>query len=140
LSAQAIQSHEHSNVQFDEISKLDKPNIDWVATLALNEARIALTQAFLSDDGKQLFIGAIEALMENTLYYWMLDPTFLNYIAEIEDDQASQHQSIPPGYSADPNTGLRRLDIDFSAARKKYARVMIAVTKATKSVPFIDFA
>jgi len=126
--------------QFEELSKLDKPNVDWVTTLALNDTRIILMNAYIDDNAKKMFLGAIESLLINTLYYWFLDPGFKQEIATIDMETKIQLSTIPPDMDHDPNTGTRRLDIHFQAARKKYYEIIMAITKNTKNVPYVDTA
>ena len=129
-----------SPFEFDDLSRLDKPNIDFIATLALNDARLALSQAYVSEEGKRWFIGSVEALLANSLYYWLLDTGFNERIMRINEWRYKEHESIPPDYDRSPETGRSRLAIEFEAAKLKYSEILISITKSTKGVPYIDNA
>lgn len=127
-------------IDFEDVGRMDKPNIDWVCTLALNDTRIALTNAYLDDSHKLVFIGAVESLIANTMYYWMFDLEFKDKIKQLELWRGEQINKIPHGYDICPETGLSRLQVDFECSLKKYSLVVLSVIKSTKSVPFIDYA
>jgi hypothetical protein len=135
-----LESSNKNPIDFDDIARMDKPNIDWVTTLALNDTRIALTNAYLDEQHRLIFVGAVESLIANTMYYWMFDLEFKNKIQQVEEWRGLQLNKIPPGYDVCPDTGLSRLQIDFEACLKKYSLVVLSVIKATKNVPFIDYA
>lgn len=127
-------------MNFEDISRLDKPNIDMVVTRALDYVRLTLTYAFVSENGKLEFIGAVEALIESALYYWMLDDSFQARLNSIEEARNNALSHIPFGQDVDPNTGVSRVDIEFRVARSKCRAIMRVITKATKGVSYIDQA
>lgn len=128
------------NLDFDDVGKLDKPNLDWDATLALKETRESLRLAYVNGDiGKMHFIGAVEALLDSTIHYWFLDTTFEGKIKEIEADLAERLKEIPEGQMTDEN-GVSRITLLFNAARLKYRQIMMSITKVTKDVPYVDTA
>jgi len=130
----------NSPFEFDDLTRLDKPNVDFIATLALNDARLALSQAYVSDEGKRWFIGSVEALLANSLYYWLMDAGFNERIIRINAWRYREHEGIPPDADFNPSNGRSRLSIEFEAAKLKYSEILISITKSTKGVNYIDSA
>jgi len=129
------------DVRFEDIGKLQHPNLDWDATLALKETREALRLCFAGNEAAKMhFIGAVEALMDSTVHYWFLDSKFEQDILVIEQDFRQRLLQVPEGMDANPETGISRIGLGVNAARKKYRRIMIAITKVSKDVPYVDEA
>lgn len=124
------------NIRFEELNKLDKPNIDWVITEALQDVRRARAISH-TQQGKIFFISSVEALLEVSSYYWFLDMEFETKIKLLETMHYQQLLKFPNGSDIDFH-GRTRTDLDFEFALKKWRLIMLAIVKSTKKIPIED--
>lgn len=121
--------------RFDDLTKLDKPNLDWVITEALTDVRRARSLAY-SDDGKIMYIHAVSAIIEMAAYYWILDPDFKPKMVAIDIYAEGELMKI----ADNDNSESAKLNLGFEIAQRKFRVVMESIVKSTKTVPVEDYA
>lgn len=136
MEEQISTANDRGYIKFDDLNKLDKPNIDWVITEALLDVRRARAISH-TPEGKIFFISAIEALVEVSSYYWFLDPDFENRL-KLLDVWANQELLKFPQGSDNDIYGRSKLDLNFQLAMKKWRLVMYAIVKSSKKIPIED--
>ena len=125
-----------TDLRFDDLTTLDKPNIDWVITQALSDVRHARSLCF-SMEGKSYFINSVDALIEVASYYWIVDADFKWRMVEIENWKVGELRKYPSGAETDMY-GRSLLDLSFEVAQKKMRLVMESIVKSTKKIPVRD--
>lgn len=133
------ESPEPAVFDFDDLSKLDKPNVDFVVFKRLDDATFWLGQSYSSNVARLNFIGCVEALVSVCRYYWMRDSEFMNklngLIGEANDFLA---KNFPEHSEISSDQTISKTDVGFRLAKNKFDLVMTIITKSTKGLPHID--
>lgn len=129
----------HSQVKFDDLSKLEKPNLNWIITKRLDDASFWLMYSHSGVHGKNMFIGAVDAAISIAAYYWLLDVSFKTELRRIQDWAMDELKKFPTGSDNDI-MGRSMLELAFDVALRKFNLLMIEITKNSKEIPIIDNA